>query len=154
MGFSLSRKSEQELVGVRDPLVAVVRRAITITPVDFTVWQGLRTKQEQEANVAAGASWTMDSRHLTGHAVDLVALLNGKLSWHWSLYYPMARAVQVAARSLDVEIRWGGVWDRTLNSLSDDLEDEVAQYVARRRAAGKKARIDGPHFELTRSRYP
>lgn len=154
MGFSLSRASEQELVGVRDPLVAVVRRAITITPVDFKVLQGLRTKQEQEANVASGASWTMDSRHLTGHAVDLGALSNGSLSWHWTLYYPIARAMQVAARSLDVEVRWGGVWDRTLNSLSDDLENEVAQYVARRKVNGKRANIDGPHFELSKARYP
>lgn len=154
MGFSLSRRSEQELVGVRDPLVAVVRRAITITPVDFTVLQGLRTKQEQEALVESGASKTLDSRHLTGHAVDLGALLNGKVSWHWSLYHQVARSMQTAARSLDIEIRWGGVWDRTLNSLSDDLEDEVAQYVARRRVNGNRAFLDGPHFELPKARYP
>lgn len=154
MAFSLSRKSEQELVGVRDQLVKVVQRAITITPVEFTVLQGLRTKEEQAANVASGASWTMDSRHLTGHAVDLGALLNGKVSWHWSLYYPIAHAMQVSARALDVEIRWGGVWDRTLNSLGDDLEDEVIQYGNRRRSEGKPIRIDGPHFELTKSRYP
>ena len=38
--------------------------------------------------------------------------------------------------------------------LAGDMGDEVAAYVARRKAAGKKAFLDGPHFELPASVYP
>lgn len=154
MSFYLSRASESMLIGVRLELVLIVRRGLELTPVDFRVQEGVRTRETQARYVEAGASETMDSRHLTGHAVDLLALMNGAPSWHWSLYYPIARAIQRAARELDTEVRWGGVWDRVLNALSDDLEEEVAQYVLRRKAVGKRAFLDGPHFELSRSKYP
>lgn len=154
MSFYLSRASETTLIGVQEPLVRVVRRGLELSPIDFRVHEGLRTHEKQAHYVSIGASTTMDSRHLTGHAVDLLALDAGKPSWHWPLYYQIMRAVQRAAREMDVEIRWGGVWDRLLNSLGDDLEDEVAQYVVRRKAAGRKAFLDGPHIELSRGKYP
>jgi peptidoglycan LD-endopeptidase CwlK len=55
-----------------DP-VRLVERAIQITTQDFRGQEGLRTRERQAALVARGASRTMNSRHLTGHAVDLVA---------------------------------------------------------------------------------
>lgn len=154
MSYILGASSLRRLQGVHHDLSSVVRRAIELTAQDFSVIEGRRTPERQRELVAAGASKTLDSRHLTGHAVDLGAYVAGKIRWDWALYYPIAAAMREASRQLDVPVRWGGVWDRTLGELTGDLDDEVADYVARRRAAGQKAFIDGPHFELPRERYP
>ncbi len=163
--FQLGSKSRQSLEGVHPDLVRVVERAIEVTPVDFQAYEGLRTRARQAKLVASGASQTMDSRHLPGsdglgHAVDLVPLIDfdgdgkAELRWDWSLCYKVADAVRRASMELHVPIRWGGVWDQALADLDGDMDDEVAGYVARRKAAGKKAFLDGPHFELPVSIYP
>ena len=151
--FILSKKSLSRLEGVHDDLVKVVKRAIEITQIDFTVLEGVRSKARQAQLVASGASKTMDGRHLTGHAVDLAAYVAGSPRWDWPLYYKLAEAVQQAAKELGVSVVWGGVWDRKLVDIGDPA-DAVADYVQRRKALGKKAFIDGPHFELSRQEYP
>lgn len=151
MTYSLGRKSRAELEGVASDLVRVVERAIGITPVDFTVHDGIRTVAEQKRYVAEGVSWTMRSKHLEGRAVDLVPWINGKPRWEWPPIYRIAAAMHQAAAELGITLRWGGVWDRNLNDLPGDaagLEAAVADYVARRKAAGKRASIDGPHYEI------
>lgn len=153
MTYILGKKSLDRLSGVHPHLVAVVKRAIELTDIDFTVLEGVRSKSRQAQLVAAGASKTMDGRHITGHAVDLGALVAGSVRWDWPLYYQVALAMQRAAIELKVTLVWGGVWDRTLAELGDPA-DAVAAYVARRQALGKKAFIDGPHFELSRKEYP
>ena len=152
--FSLGRQSLQELKGVHADLVAVVKRAIELTAQDFSVHDGLRTPEEQQRLIAAGASQTMDSRHLTGHAVDLVPVINGKLRWEWPPIYVIADAVRVAARELGTPLRWGGAWDTDFTASTASPEDLVAQYVARRKKQGLRAFIDGPHFELPKAKYP
>ncbi len=152
--FALGKKSLKELEGVHPDLVAVVKRAIEITIQDFSVHDGIRTVEEQKELVARGVSKTMKSRHLSGHAVDLVPYINGQLRWEWEPIYAIADAVRTAAEELDVPIRWGGAWDRTLTGSDDLPEDMVADYTARRRRAGKKAFIDGPHFELPKDQFP
>lgn len=143
----------RRIQGVHPDLVKVVERAIQITPVDFTVLEGLRTIQRQQELLKSGATTTLKSRHLTGHAIDLGAFVGGEVRWDWPLYYKLAEAVKQAAIELSTPIVWGGVWDKLLNDLGD-TEDEVAQYVVRRKALGKRAFIDGPHFELSRKEYP
>lgn len=123
----LSRRSRDRLVGVHPDLVRVLEAAIARTPIDFMVTEGLRTRERQAALVRAGASRTLNSRHLTGHAVDVCALVEGKVRWDWPLYPRIAGAFKAAALALDVPIIWGGDWPRLR---------------------------DGPHFELDRSRYP
>lgn len=163
--FVLGTKSRQSLAGVHPDLIRVVERAIQVTSVDFQVYEGLRTRARQAKLVAQGASQTMDSRHLPGsdglgHAVDLVPLIDfdgdgkAELRWDWSLCYRVADAVRRASMELQVPIRWGGVWDQALADLAGEMDDEVAGYVARRKAVGKKAFLDGPHFELPASVYP
>jgi len=152
--FSLGRKSLAELDGVHADLVAVVKRAIALTVQDFAVHDGIRTVEEQKRLVAAGASQTLDSRHITGHAVDLVPYVNGKLRWEWEPIYRIADAVRIAARELGISLRWGGAWDIDFTASQDSPEDIVADYGARRRAAGKKAFLDGPHYELPKAKYP
>jgi peptidoglycan L-alanyl-D-glutamate endopeptidase CwlK len=124
--MSLSARSRERLKGVHPDLVAVVERAAEMGPA-FIVTEGLRTVDRQRQLVAAGASRTMDSRHLNGHAVDLAALVDGKVRWDWPLYHSLASIMKQAAFKQNVAIVWGGDW---------------------------KSFPDGPHFELSRSAYP
>lgn len=156
MAYALGAKSLAELAGVDPRLVAVVKRAIEISPQDFSVHDGLRTEAEQTELVRRGASQTMNSMHRKqadgfGHAVDLVPYINGKLRWEWDAIYPIAAAVKFAAAELRVNIRWGGCWDlmsQIKGSTAADMEKAVEAYGAARRRAGKKAFTDGPHFEI------
>lgn len=127
MAFRLSSRSRSRLAGVHPDMVRVVERATTLTPVDFMVTEGLRTIERQRKLVAAGASRTMNSRHITGHAVDVAAIVDGKVRWDWPLYPRIAKAFRDAARQEGVKIIWGGMWPKLR---------------------------DGPHFELDRSVYP
>lgn len=110
MSFKLSEKSLRRLDGVHPDLVKVVKRAIEITPVDFVVIEGLRTKARQAYLLDAGKSRTMNSYHLTGHAVDIAPIIDGQVSWAWKHYYPLADAMMAAAKELNVKITWGGRW--------------------------------------------
>ena len=103
-------------------------RALQESPLDFVVIEGLRTKERQKQLVASGASRTMNSRHLTGHAVDLVPIgPNGKAAFDWPLYHKLGPAVKAAAEKEGVALDWGGDWVKFK---------------------------DGPHFELDREKYP
>ena len=104
MGFILSRRSMKNLEGVHEDLVKVVQRALEITEVDFTVIEGVRSHEKQAQLLRTGATRTMNSRHLTGHAVDLAALVNGKINWTWSYYCDIAEAMKTAAKELGVSV--------------------------------------------------
>lgn len=127
MTFRLSKRSIARLEGVHPDLVSVVNAAIARTRVDFMITEGRRSLARQKELVAAGASRTMNSRHLTGHAVDVAALVGGEVRWDWPLYSLVAEAFKAAAVDLKTPIIWGGDW--------------------------LKFR-DGPHFELARKAYP
>ena len=123
MTYQLGNKSLQKLEGVHPDLVAVVKLAITLTEQDFSVGEGLRSVERQKKLVASGKSTTMNSRHITGHAVDLFPY---PVSWDWQFFYPIAEAMKQASRQLDVDLEWGGDW---------------------------KSFPDGPHFQLSRKAY-
>ena len=127
MTFKLSQKSLDRLTGVHPDLVACVKRAIEITTVDFTVLEGLRNPERQKTLMESGASQTLNSRHITGHAVDLGAWVDNQVDWSWPLYHKIAAAMKEAAKELDVAIVCGADWKRF---------------------------PDGPHFELDRKVYP
>lgn len=154
MSFLLGERSLRRLEDVHHDLARVVLRAIKISAVDFTVLEGRRTAERQRELVRTGASQTMDSRHLTGHAVDLGAFVAGAIQWEWALYPQVADAVRVAAIELGIPIRWGGGWFE-LNACTSQrgIEQKVAAYVAERKASKRKAFLDGPHFELPVARY-
>ena len=109
--FRLGSRSRKNLIGVHPDLVRVVKRAIEITPIDLVVTEGLRTKERQAKLVKAGASKTMNSRHITGHAFDVAALVDGQVRWDWPLYPIIARAMKQAAHDEGVLIEWGGDWE-------------------------------------------
>ena len=111
MSFQLSVRSLSRLKGVDPDLILVVVRAIQVTRVDFGVTEGLRTKARQQELFKQGKSKTLDSRHLIGQAVDLVAYdENGNVTWDMDYYESINVAMQRAARELGVKLTWGGSW--------------------------------------------
>ena len=147
--FVLSPRSLDNLMGVQPVLVAVVKRAIQITKVDFGVIEGLRTEARQRELVDKGASQTMNSRHLTGHAVDLMAYINGRASWELNLYDDIADAVKQAATELGTPVKWGGAWTvQDIRKWHGTMASAMNSYIDERRKAGRRPFIDGPHFEL------
>ncbi|MGF1688350.1 M15 family metallopeptidase [Photobacterium japonica] len=150
--YRLAKRSLQRLAEGHALQEKVVKRAIELCDVDFTVIEVLRTREKQEVLVADGASKTMNSRHLTGHAVDLGAWVNGSVRWDWEHYFKIAKAMQQAAIEYNVRIVWGGCWE-CINDAGD-LKAAQERYIARKKKQGKKPFLDGPHFELTRADYP
>lgn len=121
-------RSLKNLVGIHPDMRRVLDRALQDSPLDFSVIEGLRTLERQKQLVASGASQTLNSRHLTGHAVDLLPIgPNGKGAFDWPLYDQLGPAIKAAADAEGVAIVWGGNWKRFR---------------------------DGPHFELDRLKYP
>lgn len=110
MSIVLGSRSLSRLEGVHPDLVKLVKRTAAISDIDFTVLEGLRTVERQKQLVAKGASKTMKSRHLTGHAVDLAVLIDGEVRWDWPLYHKLAKIVKQAAQELSQPIEWGGDW--------------------------------------------
>ena len=110
MTFKLSQRSLYRMKGVDERLVNVVKRAIEISEVDFIVTEGLRTKERQAELLKAGATRTMNSKHIVGKAVDLAAVVDGQVRWDWPLYSKLATAMKRAAEILNVKIEWGGDW--------------------------------------------
>ena len=127
MSFKLGKRSLSNLEGVHPDLVKVVNRAIELTQIDFTVIDRLRTKERQAQLLKEKKTTTKNSRHLTGHAVDLAAWVDGTVSWDWKHYYKIAEAVKQAAKELNISIEWGGEW---------------------------KSFPDAPHWQLPWSKYP
>ena len=133
MTYTLSARSLERLEGVHPDLLRVVKRAISISTIDFTVLEGLRTLARQKQYVEQGASKTLKSRHLTGHAVDLAPLLDTdrdgdkEVSWAWPQYHLLAKVIKEAAKIEKVPVEWGGDW-RTFK--------------------------DGPHWQLPHKLYP
>jgi peptidoglycan L-alanyl-D-glutamate endopeptidase CwlK len=125
--MQLDERSMKRLDGVHPDLVRVVMRAAELSDVDFIVTEGLRTMKRQRELVAAGASKTLASRHLTGHAIDFAPVVGGEVTWKWPPFFLIADAFKRAARELGVAIQWGGDWKRFK---------------------------DGPHIELDRKVYP
>lgn len=125
--MKLNQRSVDRLQGVHPDLQRVVYRAAEITGHPFIITEGLRTLERQRSLVAAGASKTMKSRHITGHAIDLAAMVGDEVRWDWPLYNQLAAVMKEAAQIEGVPIEWGGDW-RTFR--------------------------DGPHFQLPLADYP
>ena len=142
------------LEGVHPDITAVVERAIQLTEVDFGVTQGVRTLDEQKANVAAGRSQTMASKHLLqddgfSHAVDVVAYVGPDVSWELNVYDDICDAFKQAAKEVGCSIKWGAAWSEgDIRTYEGSSEDAMMAYVDLRRSQGRRPFIDAPHFEL------
>lgn len=127
MTYRFSKRSENNLVGVNPALVTVVRRALELSSVDFTVIEGRRTLERQQQLKAAGASKTMKSRHLSGDAVDLLPV---GADWNdYKCWLPVLVAMRQAGQELGVKLRFGISW-------TDNPEDTPAKF------------LDAPHVEI------
>lgn len=130
--YALSQRSLDRLAGVHPALERLVKAAILITKTDFTVIEGVRSIAKQREYFLAGKSRTMHSKHLTGHAVDLMPYgdFDGdgdfEGSWELSDFYPINDAMQAAAANLGMKVTWGGSWSTF---------------------------VDAPHFEIDPARY-
>ena len=105
--FNLGTKSKARLVGVNPILAFAVTEAIKLTSADFTVLEGLRTKEQQRKNITRGVSWTMHSKHLTGNAVDLVHWKNGPDWLDLDAYRQIAEAMSEVIARYDLPIDHG-----------------------------------------------
>lgn len=127
----MNERSERNLKGVHPDLVEVVRGAEPLLAKEglgFIVTEGLRSLERQAQLVKDGKSWTLNSRHLTGHAVDLAVTEGGKVTWDWPFYVKLAAAMKQSAGVLGIPLEWGGDWH-----------------------SGRK---DGPHFQLPWASHP
>lgn len=132
----LNENSKKRLVGVHPDLQKVINKAAELSDMKFIVTEGLRSVERQRQLVKAGASKTMNSRHITGHAVDLAVWVdtdgdgvvdNGEIRWDWPLYAKLSKIVKAAAQAVGVTIEWGGDW---------------------------RSFKDGPHYQLPFKKYP
>ncbi|EKN4704989.1 M15 family metallopeptidase [Yersinia ruckeri] len=131
--FNLSIRSENNLNGVNPALVKVVRRALELSPVDFTVIEGVRPVERQQQLYAQGrtapgkvVTWTMKSKHIDGNAVDLLPVTG----WdNLSSFKIVSKAMFQAANELGVKITWGADWNG--NGIQE------------------KGETDSPHFEIS-----
>jgi peptidoglycan L-alanyl-D-glutamate endopeptidase CwlK len=152
--FDLDAKSSGKLGSVKQELQLVVNKSTKLYDGKFAVYDALRTLAKQKSLVASGASKTMDSRHLTGHAVDIVPIIDGQLKWDWPELYKIAECIREAAIECKYQVRWGGCWDLVLNSTNIPAKLLVKQYSDRCYAKGEKPFLDGAHFELYRGQFP
>lgn len=149
MTYKLGTRSKEKLEGVDERMQAVVRSAIGQSKQDFSVICGLRTIEEQRALVAKGASQTMKSKHIDGHAVDLAAYVDG-IRWELNLYDEIADAMKTAAINCGVAVRWGAAWHiDDIRQWKGTMEEAMNEYIDLRRSQGRRPFIDAPHFELS-----
>jgi len=127
MTYSFGQKSLDKLGTVHPDLQKLFKAAITDSPYDFSITEGVRTLERQKELVAAGKSTTMNSRHLTGKAVDIAVFVDGKLTWD-SKYY---KAVTDHVKKLSIEMKIPVVCGIDWTTF-----------------------IDGPHIELDKRVYP
>ena len=146
--FRLSPGSRRKLKGVNAVLRTIVNRALAITDIDFSVIDGVRTLDEQRHYFNNGLSHTMDSRHLTGHAVDLAPWHNGASSFDDDHMFIVAEAMRDASGVTGVAVRWGGAWHIDDIREIKDVGAANAEYNRLRKSQGRDAFNDLPHFEL------
>lgn len=173
MGHRFSKRSMDRAREVDPLLMAVAAVALSRSSVDFGLTEEQsRSHAEQAEKVRRGVSRTMDSAHVIkpgasfSTGLDLVPYIDGVFTWgddHWRVktnagaviepFYEIASAMREAAIVVGVRLVWGGAWDRVLNDLPAGpaaMKAAVEGYKARRKAMGKSALLDGPHFEIAK----
>lgn len=147
--FKFSKRSLDHIDDIDENLAAVCHTAIDLTKIDFGIIDGVRTLEEQQALVDAGASQTLNSKHLNGEAVDVMAYVGARGSWELPLYAKIADAFKASAIQHGVIIRWGGAWHiPDIREWQGDMQSAMDDYVRTRRKQGRRPFVDAGHFEL------
>lgn len=123
--FTFSSRSESNLEGVHPGLTQIARRALELSPIDFGITEGLRSYTRQTQLFKSGKSQTLNSRHLTGHAIDIIAYPTLSGSWDFSDYELIAIAFKQAARELNISVEWGGDWTSFKDGVHFQLPYDV-----------------------------
>lgn len=113
--MQLNARSINNLRNVDEKLKSLVSLAATRIDQDlpgysFIVTSGLRTLEEQKELYKKGLTKTMNSKHLTGNAIDIAVQINEKITWNFAEYKKVADLFKQCARDLNVNIVWGGDW--------------------------------------------
>ncbi|HHQ0827183.1 TPA: M15 family metallopeptidase [Listeria innocua] len=75
--------------------------------IEILVYETIRTKEQQSANVANGKSQTMRSYHIVGQAFDFVMTKGKTVDWSG---YKTATAKKAIAKAKALGFTWGGDW--------------------------------------------
>lgn len=135
MAQKLSKRDLERIDGIHGDLRLVVEDAwqlfdgqevLGLPKAKLIIVEGLRSLEKQKQMVKAGRSWTMNSRHLTGHAIDFAIIDDGIAVWEMPLYEKVWLACFRPAKIIGIPLTWGGSWKTK----------------------------DGPHVELDWKHYP
>ncbi|MDR2777964.1 MAG: hypothetical protein LBB13_00440 [Rickettsiales bacterium] len=122
--FTFGDRSRSILENVQLELRILAERVIKISPIDFAITSGLRTRDEQQKLYESGKSKTLNSKHLSGKALDFVP-------WHsgTAYFYDLGSCsliaglfIALAEESLQLKIRTGVLWDGNLVSANEFLD--------------------------------
>ena len=121
--MELSELSKKRLEGVDECLKAIVIECAARCLFPFNVSEGLRSVEQQREYVRQGKSRTMNSKHLTGKAVDLYPLSMDRKQVDWSMFEELADLMFQVASDQGTEIVWGGHWKTFVDKCHFQLRD-------------------------------
>ena len=124
--FRFSQKSLEKLAGVDVKLQKLANEVLKISPIDFSITCGLRTKEEQEKLVKEGKSKTIYSKHLLGKAIDILPCKE-KYNKPTDIFILVGLFI-AKAKELNINIRVGALWDYSStkdNNFMDAYHIEV-----------------------------
>lgn len=152
-GYRFGQNSEEKLEGVHPLLVNLARTALSVSTIDFGISEGLRGIKKQRKLYNAGLTRTMKSQHLTGRAIDIVCIEDGRAVWDAPPYKKAAAAFQLAAEQYteglaeaNLELVWGGCWQPICGAI--DAETLCSEYIRRCKDEGRQPFLDFVHYEL------
>lgn len=140
---TFGKRSLASLKGIHPDLVKVMETAVTNSPIDFTITDGLRTTAMQQALYAKGRTapgeivTRADGIHIKsnhqvkadgwGHAVDLYPYINGEVDYNdtHGKQAIVAAHIKSVAKELGIAISCGIDWTMAVEHI-----------------------VDPPHFEL------
>lgn len=110
MAFTLTDADRGNLVGVDARLVQLAERLAEISPIPFKITEGVRTLARQQQLYAEKKTKTLKSKHLTGMAIDIVPIVQGRVSWQWKHYTPLIKTAKQVARDMGLRVKFGYDW--------------------------------------------
>ena len=131
--YSLGNRSLTQLIGMNPIISFAVCMAIKRTKQDFGILRkgGVRTDAEQKEMYAQGRTkpgkkitWTLNSKHKEGNAVDLVAFVNGKPTWEGKYYNEIVEAMKSVIKDYDLNIDNGfDLWGKDIVHWQTSYDD-------------------------------
>lgn len=152
--FKFSQRSVKKLKSVNKYLKGIMYDLLSHSPHDFAITEGLRTLEKQKKLLSENKTKTLQSKHLDGLAVDIVALPNGKVSWEPQHYVEIANALNDVLRLSNNQkylVRWGGAWNCYM-PCPMCAEEMVQSYKKFCADTNKKPFHDYVHIELVERR--